>query len=427
MRAREGDPLRSIPRRIVDAHRAPSGGGRVDHVAITDMGRLAAVLEAIRDRPLVPELVVAYVPATPRSVVDVDALVARGVVVARPGAGTAATVHLERFASPGRVLVTDDPRLAAVGASGMLVVHVEAVAALAEVLAEGRVGLPEIATLRVSLEGKLRPFVGATDVAYALVDRRSSVLGLGETSGRPVVVEVGGPSLRVLSVHERAQIAAAAKLVGALAVVFPVDERVEDFLRDERRSKAHRVLPEEAEAPHDATQVLDLGTVGACLGTPSGATPVGKLAGEKVAQVLLGGDGMHYRDVLVVAALVRGKRVPRGLDLVFVPPSRQVLDVAASSGALADLLGAGARIVEPDPAILRGEVFVPSPTKGDGLTLSAFLGHETVERAYTASSETLAMAIARGVVHDPKAFRRLPRLKLPRSLPTDDVLIVRPR
>ncbi|MBL9111783.1 MAG: hypothetical protein JNM74_21040, partial [Myxococcales bacterium] len=178
---------------------------RVDHVAITDMGRLAAVLEAIRDRPLVPELVVAYVPATPRSVVDVDALVARGVVVARPGAGTAATVHLERFASPGRVLVTDDPRLAAVGASGMLVVHVEAVAALAEVLAEGRVGLPEIATLRVSLEGKLRPFVGATDVAYALVDRRSSVLGLGETSGRPVVVEVGGPSLRVLSVHERAQ------------------------------------------------------------------------------------------------------------------------------------------------------------------------------------------------------------------------------
>ena len=135
----------------------------------------------------------------------------------------------------------------------------------------------------------------------------------------------------------------------------------------------------------------------------------------------------HYRDVLVVAALVRGKRVPRGLDLVFVPPSRQVLDVAASSGALADLLGAGARIVEPDPAILRGEVFVPSPTKGDGLTLSAFLGHETVERAYTASSETLAMAIARGVVHDPKAFRRLPRLKLPRSLPTDDVLIVRPR
>ena len=425
MRAREGDPLRSIPRRIVDAHRATSGAVRVDHVAITDMGRLAAVLEAIGDRPLVPELVVAYVPATPRSAVDVDALVARGVVVARPGAGTAATVHLERFASPGRVLVTDDPRLAAVGASGMLVVHADGVAALAEVLAEGRIGLPEVATLRVSLEGKLRPFVGATDIAYALVDRRSAVVGLAETSGRPVVVEVGGPSLRVLSVHERAQIAAAAKLIGALAVVFPVDERVEDFLRDERRSKAHRVLPEEAEAPHDATLVLDLGTVGSCLGTPRGATPVGKLAGEKVAQVLLGGDGMHYRDVLVVAALVRGKRVPRGLDLVFVPPSRQVLDVAASSGALADLLGAGARIVEPDPAILRGEVFSPSPTTGDGLTLRAFLG--PVERAFTASSETLAMAIARGAVHDPKAFRRLPRLKLPRSLPTDDVLIVRPR
>jgi hypothetical protein len=72
-------------------------------------------------------------------------------------------------------------------------------------------------------------------------------------------------------------------------------------------------------------------------------------------------------------------------------------------------------------------VFAPSPTKGAGLTLTAFVGHEPAERAFAASPESLAMAVARGVVHDPKAFRRLPRLKLPRALPTDDVLIVRPR
>jgi aconitate hydratase len=371
--------------------------------------------------------VVAYVPASPGSSVDVDGLVARGVVVARPGAGSAATVHLERFASPGRVLVTDDPRLGAVGAAGMLVLPEDRVDALARALTEGQIALPDVATLRVSLEGRLRPFVGATDVAYALVDRRSAVGGLAAATGRPVVLEVGGPSLRALSVHERAQIAGVAKLVGGLSIVFPVDERVEDFLRDERRSKAHRVLPEEAEAPYDAALSLDLGTVGSCLGTPQGSTPIGKLAGEKVSQVLLGGDGMHYRDVLVVAALVRGKRVPRGLDLIFVPPSRQVLDVAATTGALADLVGAGARIVEPDPAILRGDVFAPSPTKGAGLTLTAFLRHEHAERAFAASPETLAMAVARGAVHDPKAFRRSPRLKLPRALPTDDVLIVRPR
>lgn len=43
-----------------------------------------------------------------------------GVQVARPGIGFAPIVHLERFGSPARLVLTDEPRLAAVGGAAAL-------------------------------------------------------------------------------------------------------------------------------------------------------------------------------------------------------------------------------------------------------------------------------------------------------------------
>lgn len=45
-------------------------------------------------------------------------MLTHGMLVARAGAGFAAPVHLERFASPARLCVTDEPRLAGVGGIG---------------------------------------------------------------------------------------------------------------------------------------------------------------------------------------------------------------------------------------------------------------------------------------------------------------------
>jgi len=46
-------------------------------------------------------------------------------------------------------------------------------------------------------------------------------------------------------------------------------------------------------------------------------------------------------------------------------------------------------------------------------------------RFVVASAETLAFAVASGQVGDPRSFKRPVRVTVPRSLPTDDVLIVR--
>lgn len=361
-------------------------------------------------------------------------LLARGVLVARAGVGFPAPVHLERFASPARLCVTDEPRLAGLGGIGMLTLVVPT-PSLARALAAGTVAVRRPVSVQVLLSGRLRPFVCARDVAFELLRR-----GLGEVvrrveraRGAPVVVEIAGPGVRGLSVGERAVLAAVAPQVGAAAVLCVSDERTEVFLRDQRRSKAHRPLVADAGAPIEDVLSIDLGAVDPLLLDESGAVrAVRDLAGRPLGQVLLGGDtGVTLRDLFAAATLLKSKRVPSRLDFLVAVPSRQMLEVLASAGALTDLVATGARLVEPDARVLTGEMYAPPPgaaslrTFDPDVTGNGAAQGSREQPAFTASAETLAYGVATGVIGDPRSFKRPVRVTLPRALPTDDVLVAR--
>ncbi len=362
-------------------------------------------------------------------------LLTRGVLVARAGVGFPAPVHLERFASPARLCVTDEPRLAGLGGIGMLTLVVPT-ASLARALAGGTVAVRRPVSLQVLLTGRLRPFVCARDVAFELLRR-----GLGDVvrrveraRGAPVVVEIAGPGVRGLSVGERAVVAAVAPQVGAAAVVFTSDERTEVFLRDQRRSKAHRGLFADAGAPTEEVLTVDLGAVDPLLLDESGAVrAVRDLAGKPLGQVILGGDtGVTLRDLFAAATLLKSKRVPSRLDFLVAVPSRQMLEVLSAAGALTDLVATGARLVEPDARVLTGEMYAPPAGLGSLRTFDPdAAGNGGAARgasehlAWTASAETIAYGVATGVLGDPRSFKRPVRITLPRALPTDDVLVAR--
>jgi aconitate hydratase len=129
--------------------------------------------------------------------------------------------------------------------------------------------------------------------------------------------------------------------------------------------------------------------------------------------------------MLAAAALLKSKKVPARLDFLVAPPSRQVLEVLAKSGALVDLIATGARLVEPDYRMITTELY---PPPSDGLSLRTFdpePGLPGSRRFVVASAETLAYAVASGQMGDPRSFKRPVRVTVPRALPTDDVLIVR--
>jgi aconitate hydratase len=300
---------------------------------------------------------------------------------------------------------------------------------LGQALATGSVWLRPPRSVQIHLSGRLRPFVCARDVALELLRR-----GLYEVVQRieaeqkaPVVLEFAGPSARLLSVGERAVLCGIAPQVGAAAALFVSDEKTEVFLRDQRRSKAHRALVPDPGAPCEEVVSVDLGTVDPLLLDEHGTVrPVRDLAGQPVSQAVLGGDsGVTLRDMLAAALLLKSKRVPSRLDLLVAPPSRQVLEVLARAGALVDLVATGARILEPDRRLLTGEIYPPARSGTSVRTSDPEPRGPGVAPFVVASAETVAYAVATGAIGDPRSFKRPVRVTVPRALPTDDVLILR--
>jgi aconitate hydratase len=440
MRAKAGDPPRTMPQKIL-AGRAddPLLGGdlvhlKVDQVVLSrEPHRAVAEAERLGMKKVAVEVALAYdtrcvtsaeEPAPP----SLRNALNYGLLVARPGIGFPAAVHLERFAAPARLAVTDDPRMAAVGGAGMLTLVVSP-SQIGEVLARGSIWLRPPRSVQVLLSGRVRPFVCVRDVALELLRR-----GLGEVieridreHGAPVVLEFAGPSARLLSVPERSVLCGLAPQLGAAGAVFVSDEKTEVYLRDQRRSKAHRALVPDPGAPCDDVLTMDLSAVDPLIMDEAGVVrPVRELDGKPVHQVILGGDsGASLRDMLAAAALLKSKKVPPKLDFLIAPPSRQVLEVLAKSGALVDLIATGARLVEPDHRVINAELY---PPPGTGLSLRTFdpePGLPEKRRFVVASAETLAYAVASGHVGDPRTFKRPVRVTVPRALPTDDVLVVR--
>jgi aconitate hydratase len=444
MRARAGDPPRTMTQKILAGRSDdPNLSGelvrvKVDQVVLTrELDRTVSGALELGAKRCAVEVGIAYettcvttpadLPSAAQSRALRDAL-SLGLLVARPGIGFPAAVHVERFGSPARLAVTDDPRLGAVGGAGMLSLVVSP-SQLAEALTTGSVAVRPPRSVQVLLSGRIRPFVCVRDVGLELIRRglRETVRRVDEQYRAPVVIEFAGPSARLLSVAERAVLSALAPSLGASAAVFVSDEKTEVYLRDQRRSKAHRSLLPDPGAPCDDVISVDLSAVDPLVMDEAGEVrPVRELAGKVVNQVILGGDsGATLRDLLAAAALLKSKRVPARLELLLAPPSRQSLEVLAQSGALVDLIATGARLLEPDPRLMSGELYPPPP---GGVSLRTFDPEPALRDApgfVVASAETLAYAVATGAIGDPRSFKRPVRITVPRLLPTDDVLIVR--
>lgn len=349
--------------------------------------------------------------------------VSLGFLVAQPGAGFAPPVHLERFSSPARLLLTDEPRLASSGAIGTLTLPASR-SQLSAALRDGTTSVRPARSVQVLLSGRVRPFVSPRDVGLELLRLgvREIVQEVDARHQAPVVLEFGGPSCKFLSVSDRSILCAMAPQVGAAAALFGTDEKTETYLRNQRRSKAYRALCADSGAPWDAIISLDLAAVDPLIMDENRQVrPVRELEGRPIDQIFLGGDsGVSLRDFFAVAALLRSKRVSPGVDFLLCPPSRQMLEVL-SAGPLPELIASGARLLEPDKRTLTGEFYTPV----DEASYIKNCDHRSQPCGMIASPETLAYATFTGKLGDPRNFKRPVRVTVPRNLPTDDVLLSR--
>ena len=254
-----------------------------------------------------------------------------GVRFSRPGNGICHQVHLERFGKPGKTLIGSDSHTPTGGALGMLALGAGGMD-VAVAMAGGAYYINMPRMFKVNLTGRLQPWVSAKDVSLEIL-RILSVRG-----GRGAVIEWGGEGVKTLSVPERATIANMGTELGATSSIFPSDEITESFLRAQGREADYIPLASDPDAVYDRVIDIDLSAVEplcACPHSPDNVRPARELEDVAVSQVCIGScTNSSLRDLLRVAAILRGRKVADGVSLSVSPGSRQVLEMLSGCGAL---------------------------------------------------------------------------------------------
>ena len=349
-----------------------------------------------------------------------------GIRFSRPGNGICHQVHLERFAKPGKTLIGSDSHTPTAGGIGMLAMGAGGLD-VAVAMGGGTYYITMPKMIKVNLTGKLSDYVGAKDVILEVLRILSVKGGVG------AVVEYGGEGTKTLSVPQRATITNMGAELGATTSIFPSDEVTKAFLKAEGREEDYIPLASDPDAVYDAEYTVDLSALAplaACPHSPDNVKPVAELAGSKIDQICIGScTNSSMLDMLTVAAMLKGKTVHPDVSLSISPGSKQVYTMLAECGALADLIAAGARILECACGPCIGMGFSP---KSRGVSLRTFnrnfLARSGTADAevYLVSPETAAASAISGVFTDPTTLGKAPEVKIPEVFTINDNLIELP-
>lgn len=349
-----------------------------------------------------------------------------GIYFSRPGNGICHQVHLERFGKPGKTLIGSDSHTPTCGGIGML-----ACGAGGFDVACAMAGKPYYITMpkmvRINLIGSLKPWVSAKDIILKVLQIMTVKGGFGK------IVEYGGEGVSSLSVPERATITNMGAELGATTSIFPSDEVTHEFLKAQGREEDWISLLADVDAVYDEVINVDLNSLEpmvACPHSPDNVKTVDEVGHLKVDQVCIGScTNSSLTDMMKVAHILRGKKVHPDVSLSIAPGSKQVLTMLARSGMLADMIDAGARILESacGPCIGMGQ----SPNS-KGVSLRTFnrnfLGRSGTKDAqiYLVSPEVAAYSALNGVLSNPTELRNIPNFKAPELFMINDNMIESP-
>lgn len=350
----------------------------------------------------------------------------RGISFSRPGNGICHQVHLERFGIPRKTLIGSDSHTPTGGGLGMIAIGAGGLD-VAVAMGGGTYYITYPKIVKIELTGKLSPWVSAKDVILEVLRRLSVKGGVGK------IIEYCGEGVKTLSVPERATITNMGAELGATTSIFPSDERTYEFLKAQKREDVWVEIRADEDAVYDEELTIDLGTLEpmvACPHSPDNVKTVRELAGMKIDQALIGScTNSSLLDMMKVAYILKGKTAHPDVSLGIAPGSKQVLNMISRSGALSDIIDAGARILESacGPCIGMGQ----SPNS-KGVSLRTFnrnfLGRSGTKDAgiYLVSPETAAASAITGVLTDPRTLGEMPQFDIPDKFIINDNMVTLP-
>ena len=347
-----------------------------------------------------------------------------GVLFSKPGNGICHQLHLENYGKPGKTLLGSDSHTPTGGGLGMIAIGAGGLD-VAVAMAKGTYSLTAPKVVKVQLNGQLRPWVSAKDVILYVLQQLTVKGGVGK------IIEYTGEGVKSLSVTDRATITNMGAELGATTSIFPSDENTREYLKSEGREEDWTPLAADPDAVYDEELIVNLDELtplAAMPHSPDNVDSVSNIGEIKVDQVAIGScTNSSYTDLMKVAAILKGKKVHPDVSLVISPGSSKIMARMAENGALADIINAGARVIENacGPCIGMGQ----SPKSG-AVSLRTFnrnfKGRSGTLDAdvYLVSPETAAISAINGVLTDGmKSGQELPEITAVDFTPNDNFVV----
>ncbi|KJR42946.1 aconitate hydratase [Candidatus Magnetoovum chiemensis] len=362
-----------------------------------------------------------------------------GAYFSKPGNGICHQVNLEKFAAPGKIALGTDSHTPTNGGCAMLAIGVGGLDAATVMAGEPfELTMPDI--VQVNLKGTLqRPWCTAMDIILELLRNLTVKGGVGK------IFEYGGIGASDLTVPERATITNMGAELGATSSIFPSDDKTLQFLKSQNRQHDWRELKADTNAKYSDTIEINLDELVPLIAlphSPDNVSTVKELEGTKVNQVCIGScTNSSYQSMRTVAALLKDKSVAKDLDLLINPGSKQVYEMLAADGSIANIIASGARMLEASCGPCIGMGGAPATGNISLRTYNRnFLGRSGNKQAgvYLTSPITCALSAINGsitnpskdntnapITQEPEAYNINENLLIPPTANTNDIALIK--
>ena len=309
------------------------------------------------------------------------------------------------YVRPGQVVVGTDSHTTSHGALGAFAFGIGATE-MASVWALGYAVNVEVpATIRVVVTGTLPPLVGPKDLILHLV----GLLGAAGATFR--VLEFHGETIARMPTSGRLTLCNMAVEAGATSGIVPADAETLRYLRDEAGVvEAVEPVVADADAPYERVIAVDASRLSpqvACPHTVDNVRPVASVVGRHVDQVVIGSCTNGRLDDLAIAArMLKGKKVAAGTRMLVFPASGRIYQQALAAGYVADLVQAGAVVMNAgcgpclgvhEGALGDGEVALSTTNRN----FKGRMGNPGAE-VYLCSPAVAAASAVAGAIADPR-------------------------
>ena len=245
--------------------------------------------------------------------------------------------------APGEVIIGADSHTCTYGALGCMSTGVGSTD-MAAGMATGQAWFKVPEAVKVTLTGKLNPYVSGKDVILHLIGL------IGVDGARYMSLEFGGDGVKEISMDGRLTIANMAIEAGAKNGIFPVDDVTRAYLAG-RVTRPWQAVEPDPDAEYAREVVIDLADVPLTVALPhlpSNTKPAADCADLAIDQAVIGScTNGRIEDLRAAAQVLRGHQVSDRVRCIVIPGTQQIVRQAIDEGLVSVFIDAGAIFTMP--------------------------------------------------------------------------------